>query len=504
MTTIKRIISLFVIAAMLAGTIPSVAAFNFDEIIERFGGLTPSNHEYSQAFGVRCPRPQCAMTASFEGADCEHYCHQRGDPNCTQRRTIGNVTGSVGARVSDALEIAKFLVGMDSKLDDGPGSCEWNASLIISKDAPSWVDAVEILLSIVGGNGLFDSVLAGGPMPTVTAPQGLFIAEVDTKNGVINYYTTIDIVKEENVRVEFDFSVYFGGGYYKFEYINTFHNNGVKTLGSASLVALMPSQCGLYAAGKGVIALCNLSETIPAGTLVFKQKIVQSEDGPPINLQAFRSNAAVTGHSIAPMKGNVTGKGGIGVADALEILKKIVGLDSLIDKCERAREAALITELSQNSGVVSVSDALEILKYMVMIDNRILSNSIRASHVLRPVTFLDLNDKGIDDEELVAMIADGRIPQTVETLILSNNNITDITPLQNLPNLKTLVLNNNQITDILPLVNIPGLRDVYVADNDFPECQVDDIFNAIDDICVNGRSGSENLRPALPGGNRIF
>lgn len=48
---------------------------------------------------------------------------------------------------------------------------------------------------------------------------------------------------------------------------------------------------------------------------------------------------------------------------------------------------------------------------------------------------------------------------------LSNNQITDITPLKNLTNLTTLGLSANQIIDITPLKNQTNLSDLYLFEN---------------------------------------
>ena len=62
--------------------------------------------------------------------------------------------------------------------------------------------------------------------------------------------------------------------------------------------------------------------------------------------------------------GHVLGNEKIGTADALEILKHIVGLDgNLIGKCNNARKAATIT--GSATGVIGTADALEILKRIV-------------------------------------------------------------------------------------------------------------------------------------------
>jgi len=67
---------------------------------------------------------------------------------------------------------------------------------------------------------------------------------------------------------------------------------------------------------------------------------------------------------------------------------------------------------------------------------------------------LDLSGMGITDEMLAQMIKDGTIPADVTRLNLSNNLITDVTPLANLKFLEWLDLSYNQIKDISPLANL--------------------------------------------------
>ena len=62
----------------------------------------------------------------------------------------------------------------------------------------------------------------------------------------------------------------------------------------------------------------------------------------------------------AGRRGFVLGKEKITISDALEILKHIVGLSSLIDNCDNARAAASIV-----GDAISTADALEILKHIV-------------------------------------------------------------------------------------------------------------------------------------------
>ena len=50
-------------------------------------------------------------------------------------------------------------------------------------------------------------------------------------------------------------------------------------------------------------------------------------------------------------------------------------------------------------------------------------------------------------------------------LYLRNNQISDLTPLQNLTSLKLLSLENNQINDLSPLQNLTSLEKLYLSGN---------------------------------------
>jgi Leucine-rich repeat (LRR) protein len=64
---------------------------------------------------------------------------------------------------------------------------------------------------------------------------------------------------------------------------------------------------------------------------------------------------------------------------------------------------------------------------------------------------VSLVNKGISDEQLVEMITYGIIPQNTTYLHLGFNQISDLTPLSGLTNLRRLILFGNQISDISPL-----------------------------------------------------
>jgi len=62
--------------------------------------------------------------------------------------------------MGDALEILKYLAKMESVLDAGPGSREWNASLILpnskTNDKPVMGDVLEILKKLAKMDNIID------------------------------------------------------------------------------------------------------------------------------------------------------------------------------------------------------------------------------------------------------------------------------------------------------------------------------------------------------------
>jgi serine/threonine protein kinase len=74
-----------------------------------------------------------------------------------------------------------------------------------------------------------------------------------------------------------------------------------------------------------------------------------------------------------------------------------------------------------------------------------------------PILPLELQNQNITDEDLVKMIVRGDIPQNIENLNLTNNQISNLVPLLSLKNLKVLMLCENDISDISPLHHMQTL-----------------------------------------------
>jgi len=77
-------------------------------------------------------------------------------------------------------------------------------------------------------------------------------------------------------------------------------------------------------------------------------------------------------------------------------------------------------------------------------------------------------------------------------LFLSNNKITDIKPLAEVPNLSTLWLSGNfGLTDVSPLMGHKKLRTVLVRACRVPEAQLEELRQAIPRCSVNGKAAKK-------------
>jgi len=124
-----------------------------------------------------CENPDCFLDCLFDGdcplcgdPDCDLFClfgdlfclvceNFKNDCICSPgtskppttpknpKPSIGNglILGNSSPGIGDALEIFKFLAGMNNVIDEGgKGSRAWNASLITGGSTPGIADALEI------------------------------------------------------------------------------------------------------------------------------------------------------------------------------------------------------------------------------------------------------------------------------------------------------------------------------------------------------------------------
>jgi Leucine-rich repeat (LRR) protein len=78
---------------------------------------------------------------------------------------------------------------------------------------------------------------------------------------------------------------------------------------------------------------------------------------------------------------------------------------------------------------------------------------------------INLSQRGITNEQLGKMVASGEIPHNVTHLRLSFNQISDITPLSELTNLRGVWLTGNQISDLNPLSGLTNLQNLELGHN---------------------------------------
>jgi hypothetical protein len=68
-----------------------------------------------------------------------------------------------------------------------------------------------------------------------------------------------------------------------------------------------------------------------------------------------------------------------------------------------------------------------------------------------------VRNQDLTNEQLAELISSGQIPHDIRQLSLSDNQITDLTPLASLSNLESLILCRNKISDLTPLANLTNL-----------------------------------------------
>jgi len=80
-------------------------------------------------------------------------------------------------------------------------------------------------------------------------------------------------------------------------------------------------------------------------------------------------------------------------------------------------------------------------------------------------TIIHLTLQNITDVQLSQMVASGEIPHNTVMLHLAGNQISDISPLKHLTNLRELFLEDNQISDISPLSSLKNLELLVLSRN---------------------------------------
>jgi hypothetical protein len=100
---------------------------------------------------------------------------------------------------------------------------------------------------------------------------------------------------------------------------------------------------------------------------------------------------------------------------------------------------------------------------------------------------IDFRDFNLTDEEWAHLVNKVENPQEVTTLLLENNNISDLTKLTIFTELTDLNLRNNNISDLEPLESLANLQSLNLADN-----QINDITPLGSMVELIGLNLSEN------------
>jgi len=134
------------------------------------------------------------------------------------------------------------------------------------------------------------------------------------------------------------------------------------------------------------------------------------------------------------------------------------------------RNAAGDGQLTVDSGQLIVTKGVDEVKKRVVallvVTSMILSVlAVQVAGNTAVLVNIYAEGQGITDERLAEMVSDGTIPADVAFLSLRSNQITDITPLAELTNLRQLWLNDNQITDISPLAELTNLWQLHFVSN---------------------------------------
>jgi hypothetical protein len=93
--------------------------------------------------------------------------------------------------------------------------------------------------------------------------------------------------------------------------------------------------------------------------------------------------------------------------------------------------------------------------------------------------------QNITDEQLRQMVESGEIPADITHLWLSDNKITDISPLSALTNLEMVWLSKNQITDITALSGLENLRHVDLDNNQVADLSPLSVLTNLDSLWLN-------------------
>ncbi|MCL1789456.1 MAG: hypothetical protein FWG33_03785, partial [Oscillospiraceae bacterium] len=273
-----------------------------------------------------CFQPNCSVEHTrcigCMATDCEieHWlCHERNDPDCTKVRMVGDVNGDCKIDIFDVLEILRCIIKTDDWRDTEPNSCMYKSALIMG-DEPSRDDVHEIFLHTVK----FPNVISKGFIPGVSSTPNLLRAEISQNLTEINYYNNVELLPDTR-------------------YYLDFKNPGsvaYRNSDDSVFTCISSPESSSTAMHTGSI---TVREVIPVNTLVLVQ---------PAN-PALKTVFEIAGYSISetfirnspriPNSDNRKDVTYFTVFDALEILKYLIKMPSVLGSSKCAVEAALLT-----------------------------------------------------------------------------------------------------------------------------------------------------------------
>ena len=132
------------------------------------------------------------------------------------------------------------------------------------------------------------------------------------------------------------------------------------------------------------------------------------------------------------------------------------------------------------------------------IKGKLKSSQLQDLRYCRNLKAIDLSKQQVTDLSFLSELSELRV------LLLGNNSVTDISPLEGLQNLQYLELYNNGITDISALSDHQNLKDVNLTGNQIVDmsplssCTLLQYVHLSRNPCSEDASQQENLKAALP------
>jgi len=176
--------------------------------------------------------------------------------------------------------------------------------------------------------------------------------------------------------------------------------------------------------------------------------------------------------------------------DDITLLSHLANLSYLELTGNRIRDVSALSHLTNLRNLYLANNAISNITAL----SSLVSLGPHGSYSIPPSPDLDLSNNRITDVSPLSRLT------RLEWVVLDDNNISDITPLANLTSLTKLGLSVNQIGDISPLSSLTNLVMLHLANN-----QIDDI-TPLSNLVGLGTQEWETIRLSLHldlGGNQI-